>query len=172
MPDSTLRFLDISSPIATLRIAENAGAIVSISFHDEPVAYSETDSLVLRQCAMQLREYFSGTRTAFSVPVHFSGTEFQQRIWNRVAAIPFGKTQSYLELALASGNKNLIRAVGGANGANKLPLLIPCHRVIGKNGNLTGYAGGLWRKQWLLDFEKLPAQPQLFSTTRSVYEKN
>jgi len=94
------------------------------------------------------------------------GTDFQKRIWKLLLDIPYGKTISYLNLAMKAGNRRLLRAVGHANGANKLAIIIPCHRVIGSNGKLIGYGGGLWRKKWLLHFESRAAQPELFEFER------
>ena len=106
------------------------------------------------QLLEELKEYFDGSRKLFSIPVHPSGTEFQQMVWNRLMEIPFGKTESYETVTISLGNPKAIRAVAAANGQNPIAILIPCHRVIGKNGNLTGYAGGLKRKRFLLNHER------------------
>ena len=103
---------------------------------------------------IQLGEYFQGTRREFSVPLHAPGSPFQRRVWNALQTIPYGETTHYQALAEQLGNPAAVRAVAAANGANRLSILIPCHRVIGKDGSLTGYGGGLQRKQWLLDHEK------------------
>lgn len=102
---------------------------------------------------VQLREYFEGTRSAFSVPLHTPGTPFQNRVWEALQQIPYGQTRSYKEQALAIGSPESIRAVANANGMNRISILVPCHRVIGSDGQLTGYGGGLWRKQFLLELE-------------------
>lgn len=103
---------------------------------------------------IQLGEYFQGTRREFSVPLHAPGSPFQRRVWNALQTIPYGETAHYQALAEQLGNPAAVRAVAAANGANRLSILIPCHRVIGKDGSLTGYGGGLQRKQWLLDHEQ------------------
>ena len=105
------------------------------------------------QFIKQLDEYFNRKRTVFDLPLDLQGTEFQLRVWNELLKIPFDRTITYKELALKLGNLKAIRAVGTANGANPVSIIIPCHRVIGSDGSLTGYAGGLWRKKWLLEFE-------------------
>ena len=102
----------------------------------------------------QLGEYFQGTRREFSVPLHAPGSPFQRRVWNALQTIPYGETTHYQALAEQLGKPAAVRAVAAANGANRLSILIPCHRVIGKDGSLTGYGGGLQRKQWLLDHEQ------------------
>ncbi len=107
----------------------------------------------------QLDEYFDGKRKAFEVPLVTPGSEFQKSVWRQLTTIPYGKTRSYEEQAIAINNLKAIRAVASANGANRIALVIPCHRVIGKDGSLTGYGGGLWRKKWLLDFEKKNTEP-------------
>ena len=102
----------------------------------------------------QLAEYFAGTRKEFSVPVIFRGTEFQQSVWRMLQQIPYGQTRSYKEQAIAVKKRDAVRAVANANGMNRISIIIPCHRVIGADGNLTGYGGGLWRKKWLLEMER------------------
>lgn len=154
------------SPVGVLGIHSEADVLQAITFHEGVPAAVNTTSTFLQECIRQFDEYFCGTRTSFSLPYQLHGTDFQQRIWKMVADIPFGKTVTYLDLAREAGDRNLIRAVGGANGANKLPILIPCHRVIGANGKLTGYAGGLWRKKWLLDFELPKEQLNLFASDK------
>jgi AraC family transcriptional regulator of adaptative response/methylated-DNA-[protein]-cysteine methyltransferase len=101
----------------------------------------------------QLKQYFAGTLTEFTVPLDLPGTEFQQQVWHVLQTIPFGKTRSYQQQAEAINNPKAVRAVAKANGDNRISIIIPCHRVIGKNGQLTGYGGGLWRKQRLLELE-------------------
>jgi methylated-DNA-[protein]-cysteine S-methyltransferase len=110
---------------------------------DEPVA----------QAARQLTEYFAGTRQAFDFLVNAAGTEFQRTVWRALMEVPFGTTQSYMELTRTLGDEKAIRAVAAANGRNPLWIVVPCHRIIGSDGSLTGYAGGLWRKEWLLKHE-------------------
>lgn len=105
----------------------------------------------------QLEEYFEGKRVEFDLPLDLQGTDFQKRVWNELLTIPYGKTVSYKELSIRLGDVRAIRAVAAANGANPVSIIVPCHRVIGSDGSLTGYAGGLWRKRWLLDFEQRDA---------------
>ncbi|MDR1594260.1 MAG: methylated-DNA--[protein]-cysteine S-methyltransferase [Prevotellaceae bacterium] len=107
----------------------------------------------IRQCIIELEEYFAGVRTDFSIPIRQSGTDFQQKVWQQLLKIPYGTTVSYIEIARRLGNSKLTRAVGGANHRNKLWIVVPCHRVIGADGSLTGYGGGLDCKQWLLKHE-------------------
>jgi len=102
----------------------------------------------------QLTEYFDGKRKEFNVPLVLTGTDFQKQVWNELMRIPFGTTRSYTGQAEVVGGSSSVRAVANANGMNKIEIVIPCHRVIGENGHLTGYGGGLWRKKWLLDHEK------------------
>jgi methylated-DNA-[protein]-cysteine S-methyltransferase len=108
---------------------------------------------ILEKTKKQLEQYFAGQRTAFDLPINSEGTEFQQTVWKTLTTIPYGETWNYGELASAIGNKNASRAVGAANGKNPISIIVPCHRVIGANGTLTGYAGGLKAKEWLLKHE-------------------
>lgn len=118
---------------------------------------------VLAQAVEELREYFLGERMEFTVACEQQGSEFQKRVWAALQTIPYGRTTSYLELAEMCGNAAAVRAVGGANGINKIPIIVPCHRVIGKNGKLVGYSGGIEAKIWLLAHErKHSQQEQLF----------
>jgi methylated-DNA-[protein]-cysteine S-methyltransferase len=117
---------------------------------------------VLQEAVSQLKAYFDGQRTHFDFPMNPAGTEFQQKVWKGLCEIPFGKTMSYLELAKQLGDVKAIRAVASANGKNPLWIVVPCHRVIGTDGSLTGYAGGLWRKKWLLEHENPSTQQSLF----------
>ena len=116
----------------------------------------------LQEAVLQLREYFAGTRSQFSFKIAPEGTEFQKRVWQQLLKIPFGTTLSYLDLSRELGDVKAIRAVASANGKNPLWIVVPCHRVIGTDGSLTGYAGGLWRKKWLLEHENPPNQTSLF----------
>jgi methylated-DNA-[protein]-cysteine S-methyltransferase len=112
----------------------------------------------LERCAQELDEYFDGTRRTFSVPLCLAGTPFQRRVWDVLRGIPYGETFSYQDVARAVGNERALRAVGGANNRNPVGILVPCHRVIGKDGRLVGYGGGLWRKEWLLAHERSHAE--------------
>lgn len=150
------------SPVGLLTININDGMINEIIFTDSENEIKagenkddpdEKSKSVIKKCQLQFDEYFSGKRFHFDLPVHQVGTPFQERVWNELVKIPFGKTISYLQLSQRIGNVKSIRAVGTANGRNNLSIVVPCHRVIGSDGSLTGYAGGLWRKQWLLEHE-------------------
>lgn len=149
--------LDYESPIGVIEIIGTDKAILSILFSEETkketVLQAKTPS-VLTECYNQLDEYFKGRRKEFTFPYHFEGTDFQKTVWHALTKIPYAKTGSYKDIAVSIGNEKAIRAVGSANGKNKLSIVIPCHRIIGSNGKLTGYAGGLWRKEWLLQHEK------------------
>ena len=114
----------------------------------------EGESKYFKPLRQQLAEYFDGKRKEFDIPLVMAGTAFQQEVWRALLNIPYGTTRSYKEQSMALNNLGAIRAVGTANGANRIAIIIPCHRVIGENGDLTGYGGGLWRKKWLLDLEK------------------
>lgn len=150
------------SPVGLVKMVSSGGFINEIIFLDRKdeinldkneQSATSIDNAVLEDCSRQFDEYFSGKRTAFELPLQQTGTPFQQDVWNELTKIPFGKTISYLQLARRIGNVKSIRAVGTANGRNNLSIVVPCHRVIGSDGSLTGYAGGLWRKQWLLEHE-------------------
>ena len=151
----------IDSPIGDLRLVEHDGAITAIEFSPfrdgtgRPRGDRADDAPVLVECARQLRAYFAGELTEFDLPLAPDGTPFQRRVWDELLAIGFGKTATYGEIAARLGMTawSAARAVGLANGRNPIPIVIPCHRVIGANGSLTGYAGGLERKQLLLDLE-------------------
>ncbi len=108
---------------------------------------------MLINCVEQLIQYFNGQRRVFELPLNQAGTPFQQEVWNLLVTIPFGKTISYLDLARKTGDSKATRAVANANGRNNIAIIVPCHRVIGSNKDLVGYAGGLWRKKWLLEHE-------------------
>lgn len=142
-----------ATPIGYLNLTTTDTHLVSCLFSD--VAYPTTPEQpqVLQQTIAQLQEYFSGSRKQFELPLQPEGTDFQQKVWEQLNSIPFGKTASYLDVAKAVSGEKAIRAVGAANGKNPICLIVPCHRVIGSDGSLTGYAGGLWRKEWLLQHE-------------------
>ena len=149
--------IDYESPIGLLEIIGTEEAVCSILFSEREKAENLIGSGTpesLKLCFQELDEYFKGARHEFSFPYTFEGTVFQQTVWNTLKTIPYGKTGTYKEIAFSIGNEKAIRAVGSANGKNKLSIVIPCHRIIGSNGKLTGYAGGLWRKEWLLQHEK------------------
>ncbi len=140
------------SPVGEMVITSQDEAITSILFRPE-VKLPEHKTAVIEQCIQELDEYFFNERKFFTVEVNPGGTEFQKKVWNELMNIPFGKTISYETLAIQIGDIKAIRAVGLANGQNPVSIIIPCHRVIGKNGDLTGYAGGLETKEWLLSHE-------------------
>lgn len=140
------------SPIGVIEIIGNENGVSSVLFVEPAEEGGETPAC-LENCISQLDEYFNAGRKEFSLKLDLHGTDFQKRVWNKLLKIPFGKTVSYLDIAIAIGNRKSIRAVGGANGRNPISLIVPCHRVIGTDGSLTGYGGGLWRKEWLLKFE-------------------
>jgi methylated-DNA-[protein]-cysteine S-methyltransferase len=143
------------SPLGLVEIKADDEYITSIRLiksADKTPTVNNSGELLphLRQCVVELEEYFAGTRINFTVPLKQSGTDFQQKVWQQLLKIPYGTTISYLEMARRLGNCKLTRAVGGANHQNKLWIVVPCHRVIGADGSLTGYGGGLDCKQWLL----------------------
>ena len=133
--------------------------ITSLIFEKEkkvtpPDGIIDDENILIKNCKQQLTAYFNGTRREFDLPIQQNGTAFQQKIWTALQQIPYGKTISYLELSKRTGDIKAIRAVGTTNGKNQLSIVVPCHRVIGSNGDLTGYSGGLWRKKWLLEHEE------------------
>ncbi|NER13138.1 methylated-DNA--[protein]-cysteine S-methyltransferase [Leptobacterium flavescens] len=152
----------VNTPLGMARIEgdENGIAVVSILNNEEETA--ELVPEILEDAVYQLREYFEGKRTDFDLPLNPEGTDFQKKVWKELAEIPYGKTMSYLELSKKLGDIKAIRAVAAANGRNPLWIVVPCHRVIGSDGSLTGYAGGLWRKKWLLEHENPSPQQSLF----------
>jgi methylated-DNA-[protein]-cysteine S-methyltransferase len=144
--------ITFDTPIGSLRATADDHALVELHFTVDGLS-GQAGSPVLRQTITQLTEYFSGTRRTLDVPLAPRGTEFQLAVWNELLRIPYGHTVSYAEIAHRIGRPSAIRAVGAANGANPIPVIVPCHRVIGSNGSLTGYGGGIERKQWLLALE-------------------
>jgi methylated-DNA-[protein]-cysteine S-methyltransferase len=152
----------IKTPLGTATITGDHHGITSISISDEAVITSQKTPENLQTAFTQLQEYFDGTRTDFSLKINPKGTDFQQKVWIELCKIPFGQYCSYLELSKKLGDAKAIRAVANANGKNPLWIIVPCHRVIGADGSLTGYAGGLWRKKWLLDHENPIKQTILF----------
>lgn len=141
----------IKSSLGLVTITSDGAAITSVRFCDK--APDDNPDSITSSAAKQLREYFAGQRQAFSIPLNAVGTAFQQRVWTALASIPYGQTASYREIATAIDNQKAVRAVGLANGRNPIAIVVPCHRIIGSNGKLTGYAGGLERKQALLALE-------------------
>ena len=141
----------LDSPIGPLTIVvDGEGRLAQVTFG---AGESAAPGAAALRVAEQLTEYFSGRRSSFEVPLGLRGTEFQLAVWNELLRVPYGETITYAELARRIGRPSAVRAVGAANGANPIPVIVPCHRVIGANGTLTGYGGGIERKQWLLAHE-------------------
>jgi methylated-DNA-[protein]-cysteine S-methyltransferase len=144
------------SPIGVLKIGGTDIYITEISFaenENEPAPNTSESSPLIHRCTEQLIEYFSGTRQVFDIPYHQSGTEFQEKVWAKLAEINYGSTYSYGDLAKKLGDPKVVRAAAAANGKNKLMILVPCHRIIGADRSLVGYAGGMQKKKWLLQHE-------------------
>ncbi|QOD59522.1 methylated-DNA--[protein]-cysteine S-methyltransferase [Polaribacter haliotis] len=154
------------TPIGTAKIVGDSNGIQSVSVLDNGEIsednFKEETPSCLKDCVLQLKEYFNGERASFNLTVNPKGTTFQKKVWKALLEIPYGKTRSYLEQSKALGDVKAIRAVASANGKNPLWIVIPCHRVIGSDGSLTGYAGGIWRKKWLLAHENPVKQQSLF----------
>ena len=151
----------IKTPLGIATIVGNHDGVSSVSVNDEGVVSHEIPES-LQEAVTQLTDYFNHKRTDFDFKLNLQGTAFQQRVWLSLRDIPFGKTRTYLEQAKVLGDVKAIRAVAAANGKNPLWIVLPCHRVIGSDGSLTGYAGGLWRKKWLLEHESPSSQQSLF----------
>lgn len=152
----------IETPLGITKIEGDEQGIKSIIVFDSDEKLSDIIPEVLEDAVYQLREYFKGTRKEFSLTLNPEGTEFQKNVWRALERIPYGKTVSYLELSKTLGDPKAIRAVASANGKNPLWIVVPCHRVIGSDGSLIGYAGGLHRKKWLLEHESPSQQQSLF----------
>ena len=152
----------INTPLGFTEIQGDENGISKIHVMNEDVEISTKIPEELKEAVLQLQDYFDGKRTSFTFPLNPSGTEFQKKVWDELLHIPFGKTCSYLDLSKKLGDVKAIRAVASANGKNPLWIVVPCHRVIGTDGSLTGYAGGLWRKKWLLEHENPTLQESLF----------
>ncbi len=154
------RYARFATPLGTMFAVAIDGRITRLDFIDAkyapPIAgdwIEDPKSSPLKECAAQIAEYFEGRREAFDLPVHPQGTDFQQRVWRQIARVPFGKTTTYSELARRAGAPGSARAAGAATGRNPIGVVIPCHRIVGADGSLTGYAGGLDRKTRLLEIE-------------------
>jgi methylated-DNA-[protein]-cysteine S-methyltransferase len=152
----------ISSPLGFTKIVGDDDGIVSITVLNSEEKITDIIPVELEDCVFQLQEYFDGKRKDFDIKLNPEGTDFQKKVWNQLLEIPYGKTLSYLDLSKRLGDIKAIRAVANANGKNPIWIIIPCHRVIGSDGSLTGYAGGLNRKQWLLEHESPYKQTSLF----------
>jgi len=151
----------MKTPLGVAKISGNHDGITAILIQNDGVVSKEIPA-TLKTAVIQIQEYFEGKRDLFTFKISPKGTEFQMIVWQALQKIPFGRTISYLELSKNIGNVKAIRAVASANAKNPLWVVIPCHRVIGSDGSLTGYAGGLWRKKWLLDHENPLKQKSLF----------
>ncbi|MCW5516345.1 methylated-DNA--[protein]-cysteine S-methyltransferase [Muriicola sp. Z0-33] len=152
----------IDTPLGTAYIEGDAIGLKTISVLETQEKATNIIPEPLEEAAYQIKEYFEGKRKSFNLSLNPEGTAFQKKVWNALQQIPFGKTLSYLQLSKQLGDVKAIRAVASANGKNPLWIVIPCHRVIGSDGSLTGYAGGLHRKKWLLDHESPVKQQTLF----------
>jgi len=153
----------VKSPVGKLTLVANESALIAVLWENEKPNRTRVREhsaaqkhSVLEETEKQLREYFAGERTTFSLSLEFQGTEFQKKVWRALQKIPYGSTASYSELAKSIGSAKACRAVGAANGRNPLSIVVPCHRVIGQNGKLTGFAGGLETKEFLLQIEAKP----------------
>jgi len=141
----------LSTPVGYVQVSANRNEITAIQFADAAIVENESQLSALGK--RQLSEYFAGTRTQFDLPLAASGTDFQQGVWQALMHIGYATTASYLDIAIAVGNRKACRAVGAANAKNPIAIVVPCHRIIGTNGKLTGYAGGMSRKSFLLSLE-------------------
>jgi len=150
------------TPIGTAKIIGNKNGIQAVSVLEENIKTSSEIPKCLQDCVKQLEDYFKGKRNDFDLKLNPQGTAFQKKVWEELLNIPFNTTRTYLEQSKALGDVKAIRAVASANGKNPIWIIIPCHRVIGSNGSLTGYAGGIWRKKWLLAHENPVKQQSLF----------
>lgn len=151
----------ISSPVGWLEIKANDDGITQVEFKDENRLPENTNKHI-EKAIKEFTEYFEGKREKFTVKLNPRGTDFQKKVWGELLRIPFGRTTSYFDLSNQLGDVKAIRAVGTANGKNPIAIIIPCHRVVGRDGSLTGYAGGLERKKWLINFEQQFEQKTLF----------
>ena len=142
---------NIETPIGVLGLCARDGFLTAVKFH---AVETFGEDRALDMAARQLEEYFSGSRREFDIPMDMGGTDFQKKCWQALMEIPYGETRSYSDIAMQVGSPKGVRAVGMANHVNPIPIIVPCHRVVGKNGSLTGYAGGLDMKTWLIEHEK------------------
>ena len=157
-----LAFIEMASPVGTLKLVAHETALVAVLWENEnpkrvrlAELIEQTHHPILLETQKQLTEYFAGKRQQFDLPLDFAGTEFQKKVWQALLNIPFGETRSYREIAEQVGNIKAVRAVGAANGKNPISIIAPCHRVVGANGKLVGFAGGLENKDILLELEKI-----------------
>jgi methylated-DNA-[protein]-cysteine S-methyltransferase len=148
----------LESPVGPLGLIASDDALIAIDFDAAAGASDDRDHPLLARARRQLSEYFAGSRSVFDLPLAPEGSQWQRAVWTALGAIPFASTLSYAEIARALGRPKAARAVGAANGKNPIPIVIPCHRVIGADGSLTGYGGGIEKKRWLIAHERNPAR--------------
>lgn len=141
--------------LGIIGIRENNKAITDIYFSKDNIDDNIEETDLIKECFKQLKEYFEGSRREFDLPIEMNGTQFQKKVWKELLKIPYGETRSYKDIAISIGNEKACRAIGMANNKNHIPIIIPCHRVIGSNGKLVGYAGGIDIKEKLLNIEKI-----------------
>ena len=142
------------TPVGKICIGEENGVITRVTWGKIPQEYILEETELILECKNQLEEYFAGKRKTFDLPLAPKGTDFQQKVWKALKKIPYGETRTYGEIAVAIGNPKAARAVGMANNKNPIGIIVPCHRVVGANGKLVGYAGGMEKKEWLLHLEQ------------------
>ncbi len=152
----------IKTPVGMAEISGDENGVSVIHVMDSEQSATKKIPAVLKEAVLQLAEYFEGKRHEFTFKMNPKGSDFQKSVWNELLKIPYGKTVSYMDITKKLGDVKAIRAVASANGKNPLWIVVPCHRVIGTDGSLTGYAGGLWRKKWLLEHENPSPQQSLF----------
>lgn len=158
-----MEYYFLATPIGTLKIKGNQNGVTSVLFCEEQLQIDNKQiPIPLKDVVSQLDAYFQGTLTRFDLQLQPQGTPFQKTVWQQLQEIPFGVTQSYQAIATKLGNPKVIRAAAAANGKNPIAIIIPCHRIIGSDGSLTGYAGGLHKKKWLLEHENPVKQQKLF----------
>jgi len=162
MMSSDLETVHINTPLGICEIKGSMQGVSKVSILDDKIETSKIIPDYLQECVLQLDEYFKGNRKVFGLKLDYNGTEFQQNVWESLLNIPYGRTITYLKQARLLGDEKAIRAVATANGKNPFWIVFPCHRVVGSDGSLTGYAGGLWRKKWLLEHEQGCEQQSLF----------
>ncbi|MBW4969963.1 methylated-DNA--[protein]-cysteine S-methyltransferase [Croceibacter atlanticus] len=152
----------ISSPLGAIQVLGDENGVQSILFLEDAKPFTEDIPKSLSIAVQELTDYFTKKTKDFTFKLNPQGTEFQQKVWQQLCTIPFSKTSSYLDMAKALGDPKVIRAAASANGKNPISIVIPCHRVIGSDGSMTGYTGGIWRKEWLLNHESAVTQGTLF----------
>jgi methylated-DNA-[protein]-cysteine S-methyltransferase len=162
MINKEVEIVYVKTPIGVCKIIGSSLGVSEVSILDDEVVISTTIPKSLQSCVAQLEEYFKGERKIFELQLDYNGTDFQKTVWKSLNSIPYGKTTNYLKQARSLGDEKAIRAVASANGKNPFGIVLPCHRVIGSDGSLTGYASGIWRKKWLLEHEQGCEQQSLF----------